>query len=483
MRKVISVMLALSLASSVSLADNLPNLGGDVSQGALTSAQEREIGEGAMREIRRSGSLADDPEAIAYLNRLGARLVDAAGVSDSRFTFFPVLDKTVNAFAIPGGYIGVHSGLIVMAQHESELASVLAHEIAHVSQHHLARIIDGTRLSPLVSLAALGVAILAAQAGSVDGAAAVMSAGVGYNIQKQLDYTYAFEQEADRIGMQTLTNAGLDAAAMPTFFERLQKHNRLEDANAPEFLRTHPVTFKRIADAQSRLREQPYRQVPDSADFLFVREKMRGLQMKPVDAVDFYRKTLAEKRYANEAAHRYGLAHALYLARDYDAAWQMLQQARQSFDKSGHPALEFLAGNIRLAQRQYDQAQSIFTQALALHPASRALVYGLIDALTVEGSHDQALAQIADYQSLYPGDAYLYQRAANVYAKQGKLMQAHKAQAEYYVRLREYDSAIEQLRLALKQGGGDFYLLSSIEARLRELERDAGKEGKLHTLQ
>lgn len=478
MRKMIATLLAVVLTAQVSLADSLPALGGDVSQQILSSAQEREIGEGAMREIRRSGMLAEDPEVIAYLNRLGARLVDAAGVRDTRFTFFPVLDKSVNAFAIPGGYIGVHSGLIVMAQHESELASVLAHEIAHVSQHHLARIIDGTRLSPLVSLAALGVAILAAQAGSIDGAAAAMSAGVGYNIQKQLDYTYAFEQEADRIGMQTLVRAGFDPAAMPAFFERLQKHNRMEEANAPEFLRTHPVTFKRIADAQGRLGSEPYRQTPDSPDFLFVREKMRGLQMKPVDAVDFYRKTLAEKRYASEAAHRYGLAHGLFLARDYEAAWQSLLQARQVSGQNGHPALEFLAGSIRLAQGRHDEAVSIFSRAAGQHTSSRALVYGLIDALTAAGMLDKALAEVADSQLLYPGDAYLYQRAARLHDLKGQRMQAHKAQAEYYVRLQEYGPAIEQLRLALNQPGGDFYLLSSIEARLRELEMLNGKTGR-----
>ncbi|MDR3412795.1 MAG: M48 family metalloprotease [Formivibrio sp.] len=478
MRKVFSVLLVFFFCMQTSWADNLPNLGGDTAQQILTPAQEREIGEGAMREIRRSGELAEDPEVVAYLNRLGTRLVEAAGVSDSHFTFFPVLDSTINAFAIPGGFVGVHTGVIVMAQHESELASVMAHEIAHVSQHHLARMIDGTRLNPLISLASLGVAILAAHAGSGDAAAAAMTAGMGYNIQKQLDFTYAFEQEADRIGMQTLTRAGFDPAAMPTFFERLQKVNRLEESNAPEFLRTHPVTFKRIADAQARLKGVPYRQTPDSTDFLFVREKARGLQMKPADAVDFYRKTLAEKRYSNEAAHRYGLAHALYLAGDYDSAWQALQQAKSALGTAGHPALEFLAGSIRLAQGRSAEAVAIFQQAMGRFPASRALVYGLIDAQTAAAQYDKALAVITDSLSLYPGDANFYQRAARIYTKQGLPMQGHKAQGEYYVRLQEYGPAIEQFKLALNQPGGDFYLLSSIEARLREIEGQYGKEGK-----
>lgn len=468
MSKHLSAFLALIFTAQMCAAD-LPSLG-DVSQQGLSASQEREIGEGAMREIRRSGSLAEDPEVVAYLNRLGARLVEASGSSDQRFTFFPIIDRGVNAFAMPGGYVGVYTGLLVMAQHESELASVLAHEIAHVSQHHVARMIDGTRANPLITLASLGAAILAAQAGSGDAMAGALVLGSGYNLQKQLDFTYAFEQEADRIGMQTLIDAKFDPAAMPAFFERLQKNNRMDESNAPEFLRTHPVTYKRIADAQGRLAGHPYRQTPDSSDFLFVREKARGLQMRPGDAVEFYRKTLEEKRYANEAAHRYGLANALYLAGSYDQAWVALQQAKTAFGKESHPALEFLAGSIRLAQGNNDAALAVFTQAVDQFPSARALAYGLIDALIAAGQLDRALVQIDDYQQLYPGDAYFYQREAKVYAKQNKPMAQYKAQGEYYARVLEYGPAIEQMQMALKQPGNDFYLLSSIEARLRELE-------------
>lgn len=469
MRLLISALLAFSLMSPLGAVDQLPSLG-DSSQEGLTLAQEREIGEAAMREIRRSGEMAEDPEIVAYLNRLGSRLVEASGHSEMSFTFFPMLDHSVNAFAIPGGYIGIHTGLIVMSQHESELASVMAHEIAHVSQHHIARLIEGTRSNPLVTLASIGVAILAAQSGSGDAAMGALMVGSGYNLQKQLDYTYAHEQEADRLGMQTLSKSGLDPSAMPTFFERLQKHNRIVEANAPEFLRTHPVTYKRIADAQARLNEVPYRQTPDSADYLFVREKSRALQMKPADAVVFYRKTIADKRYANEAAQQYGLANALYLAGDYPAAWTALQSARKTFGKESHPSLEFLSGSILLAQEKNTEAIATFNQATKLFPVNRALAYGLIDALIAAGQYEQALATVQDYQSLYLSDAWFYQRAARIYNKQGKAMQAHKAQAEYYVRLQENAAAIEQLQIALRQPGSDFYVLSSIEARLRELK-------------
>jgi len=160
-----------------------------VAQAGLTPAQEREIGEEGMKELRRANALVDDPEVVAFINRMGARLVEAARITDVRFTFFPVKDASVNAFAMPGGYIGVHTGLIVMTQHESELASVLAHEIAHVSQNHLARMLSKTSESPWVSLASIALAILAVQAGRGDAANAALMAGAGYNIQRQLDFT------------------------------------------------------------------------------------------------------------------------------------------------------------------------------------------------------------------------------------------------------------------------------------------------------
>ncbi len=466
----VAVTLASQLLALPLSASNLPDIG-DVASQTLSPQQEREIGQAAMIEIRRTGLMIDDPEVVAYLNRVGYRLVEAAEVGDSRFTFFGLQDRSVNAFAMPGGYIGVHSGLIVMAQHESELASVLAHEIAHVSQRHMARMLDGTRSGVWISVASLALAILAAQAGQSGAGGAVMMAGLGATARQQLDFTYAFEQEADRLGMQTLIAAGYDPASMPAFFERLQKHNRVVESNAPEFLRTHPVTYKRIADAQGRLSEQPYRQVPDSPDFLFLREKLRAQQLGPRNAVDFYLKTVQDKRYASEAAARYGLAYAYFQVREYDASWQALQRAKVVFGGQSHPALEYLAGQILQGQSKDAEAVTLLKAASSRFVGSRALLYGTIDAMTSAGQLAQARALVDDGISLYPGDAWLYLRSARVYGAEDKLMQKHRAMGEYYVRLQEYGPALEQFQLALQQPGTDFYLLSGIESRIRDLEQ------------
>jgi predicted Zn-dependent protease len=467
----LATAFSLALLMTPAMADKLPDLG-DVSQQGLSKQQEREIGESAMRQIRRSGVMVDDPEIIAFLSAMGARLTEAAEVYEPQFTFFPLLDSSVNAFAIPGGFVGIHTGLIVQAQHESEVASVLAHEIAHVSQNHIARLIEGMKASPWVSLAGIAAAIVAGSMGRGDAAAAAIAATTATSVQRQLDFTYSFEQEADRIGMQTLQKSGYDPAAMATFFERLQKHNRIVENNAPEYLRTHPVTLKRIADAQNRLGQKGYRQVPDSPEFLFVREKSRALQLGGREAVPYFQKTIAEKRYANEAAQYYGLAQAYLLTRDYEPAWQALLKAKEVYGagKKSHPSLEYLAGQIRLGQGRNAEAVKILADASVRYSASRGLMYGLIDAQIEAGLFAEAQAGLDDALSLYASDAQLYQRAAKLYAKQGLTARQHQMQGEYYLRLKEYTSALEQFNLALRQPNVDFYLQSGVEARIREIE-------------
>lgn len=478
-QNIIAASLAVLLILPPAHAEKLPDLG-DVSQQGLSKQQEREIGESAMRQIRRSGSMVEDPEIIAFLATMGNRLTDAAEVYEPQFTFFPLLDSSVNAFAVPGGFVGVHTGLIVQAQHESEVASVLAHEIAHVTQNHIARLIEGMKATPWISLAGVAAALIAGSLGHGDAAAAAIAVTTGSAVQKQLDFTYAFEQEADRIGMQTLQKSGYDPAAMAVFFERLQNYNRIVENNAPEYLRTHPVTMKRISDAQNRLGQSTYRQVPDSAEFLFVREKCRTLQLGGREGITYYQKTIAEKRYASEAAQRYGLALAYYLNREYEQAWSALQKAKDVFgaSKKSHPALEYLAGSILLAQGRNAEAVKLLSDASLRYPASRALLYGLIDAQIEAGQFTQAKSGLDDALSLYASDAQLYQRAAKLYAKQGKLVQQYQMQGEYYLRLKEYTSALEQFNLALRQPNPDFYLQSGIEARIREIEASTKDDKK-----
>jgi predicted Zn-dependent protease len=469
----ISSLLALFLAfAPPALAEGLPDLG-DTAQLSLTPQMERRVGEEIMRDIRlHDPAFDDDPEATAYLNVLGNRLVSNSQDARQDFEFFLVKDPTLNAFALPGGYIGVHTGTIISAQSESELAAVLAHEIAHVTQHHVARMASKEGQLSMAMLGAMALAIIArnSQLGS---AAAVI--GQASAITAQIGFTREFEREADRVGFLTLEKSGFDVRAMPEFFVRLQKAGRLYENNAPAYLRTHPVTTERIADAQNRIQGLAYKQVPDSLDFQLVRAKLRAEQGTPRDTLAQLEGDLRDKKFSNEIAARYGLAEALLRAMEPARAEAELAPLMKSTD---HPMFAGLLARIKQARGDNKGAAEVLKQALARYPNDRALNYAYIDALQQLGQNSEAASLLEAQLKNYPHDARLYALQAKGYASLGKRLLQHKAQAEVYVLQGSLPSAIEQLQLAQKSGEGDFYQLSSVEARLRELRRQLAEEMK-----
>ncbi|HQT27487.1 MAG TPA: M48 family metalloprotease, partial [Burkholderiales bacterium] len=292
------VLTALFLIFSVSaLAEGLPDIA-DASQAALSPQQEKKLGEEVMRNIRADPSYLDDPEMVQYLDGLGQRLIVNSSMPGMTLSFFMIQDNTVNAFALPGGFIGVNTGLILTAESESELASVLSHEIGHVTQRHYARMAGETKGSTMESLAALAVAILAARSNSQMSSAALAAAQANA-VQSQLDVTRAHEEEADRVGLDVLEKSGFDPRAMAAFFERLQKSTRLYENNAPVYLRDHPLTSQRISEIENRVQNYPYRQVVDSPDFWLLRERLLADQGNPNDALSFLETALSEKKYEN----------------------------------------------------------------------------------------------------------------------------------------------------------------------------------------
>ncbi|HSD60988.1 MAG TPA: M48 family metalloprotease [Burkholderiales bacterium] len=467
-RSHLAVLLCLALAQLAPappvLAQGLPDLG-DPSQVTLSAEQERRIGEEIMREIRADPAYMDDPELTDYLNGLGYRLAGGSG-SRQEFEFFAIRDSSINAFALPGGFIGVHTGLVVAAQSESELASVLAHEIAHVTQKHLARMLAGQRTSQITSLVAIAVAILAARSNSQISNAAMATAQAA-NVQNQLNFTRENEREADRIGLQILEETGLDPRGMPTFFERMQRGTRLYETSAPSYLRTHPLTYERIADIQNRTQSLPYRQVADSPEFQLMRAKLLAAEGPPLDAVKFFENNLADRKYASEMAQRYGLVAALMRTKDSARAARELAVLRKGFPQ--HPAVETLGGQVLQANGQLAAALDLYRQALKNYPEYRALVYGYADALIQDRQYGPALTFITPLLQVQRGDPRLYQLQGRAYAGQGKRLLQHQSLAEAYVRQGNVPGAIDQLQLAVKAGDGDFYQLSAVEARLREL--------------
>jgi predicted Zn-dependent protease len=448
-------------------AQNLPDLG-ERAQSDLSPQQERKIGEQIMREIRRDPDYVDDPEVSAYVQSVGQRLVAASPDARQEFTFFVVRDKTINAFALPGGFIGVHSGLIVGSQTESEFAGVVSHEIAHVIQRHLARQLQAAnQLSPL-ALVGLGLAILAARS-SPELAQGAAIASQAAPVAAMLNFSREFEREADRVGFQILQDGGYEPAGMSSFFTRLQQNTRLYDNNAPAYLRTHPLTVERIADMQNRAQDAQYKQRPDSIEFQLVRAKLGAGAGRPEDAVANFRTLLAERRFATEAATRYGYAVALLRAKDQVGAEREMAALRKTGPT--HPMIETLATRIRVAAGDRAGAEKIIAAAARVYPDNVGVLYEYAEVLQSVGNQARALDVLREILKQRPQDARAYNLIAKSYASLGKRTEQHRALAEGYYLQGGIAAAVDQLALAQKAGDGDFYTLSAIDARLRELRK------------
>jgi predicted Zn-dependent protease len=462
-------------APPLSVAEGLPNLG-EVAQAELSPAQERRIGESVMLEIRRDPAWLDDPEVSSYLNRLGNRLASQSEEARLEFEFFALRDPTLNAFAMPGGFIGVHTGLILAAASESELASVLAHEISHVTQHHMARLMNKSGQGQVASLLSLAVAILAARS-SPDLAMGAAMAGQGVAIQNQLSYSRDFEREADRVGFGLLERSGYDIRGMGSFFERLQKSSRLYENNAPGYLRTHPLTTERLADIGNRIQGQPYKQVPDSLEFQLVRAKLRAEEGTSRDAVVDFETRLKDRSFAgSEAAMRYGLAQAHLHDGNLAAADKDLGELRRL--KVVSPMIETFAAQLRLKHGDAPGAVKLLRAAQPRYPDERGIAYGLVESLLEAHMPADAIKVTEDELLSYPSDARMHGLQAKTYSLLGQRLQQHRAQAEAYALQGMVPLAVEQLELAQKAGDGNFYEHSQVDSRLREMKKRMADEAK-----
>jgi predicted Zn-dependent protease len=484
----------------------LPTLG-DSARADLSPVIERKLGEEIMNDIRRDRDYLDDDPILEYLNNFGENLVSfapgARGETNADFFFFAVRDPMINAFALPGGFIGVHSQLLIAAQNESELASVLSHEIGHVQQRHIARMLGQQKQDALLPLAALILAALVGKAGGgSDAAIGVVMGGQGLAIQRQLNFSRDAEREADRVGFQTMRAAGYDTSGMVSFFKRLQGTTRLY-GEAPAWLSSHPLTGERIADIQNRIREapKPGRIRPDAIDFHLVRARARVLQDESAkgreDAKGAFDSQLKQDNTQQQTAAMYGLSFLALRQGDLKTAQSWLDKAKGSMkprpgvlsaERTGPDGAAMFASlgvEIKLAPGQppeaLAQAVQDAEQAHQKYPLSRMLARQYADALIASGKLEQAASFLRNQVQQYREEPKLYDQLAKTYAAQGKIALQHMALAESYVLSGALPAAVDQLNLARKAQDVSFYDQAVIDARERELQqrqKDEKKEKK-----
>jgi predicted Zn-dependent protease len=500
-RRLLAVLLSSLLiaapngqAQIKSSTPNLPTLG-DASREDLSPVLERKLGDEIMHDIKRDKDYLDDPPILEYLNELGQKLVaarpGARGDANYDYFFFAVRDTQLNAFALPGGNIGVHSALLLAAQTESELASVLSHEVGHVAQRHIARQLGNQKGDALIPLAAMILAALAAKS-SPDAAIGVFMGGQGLAIQRQLNFSRDAEREADRVGFQIMGEAGYDTSGMVAFFQRLQQSTRNYSDVVPAWLQSHPLTTERIADIKARVREQPYKQRVDATDFSLMRARARVLQDESekglIESQQFFKIQTDSPSRQQVAAGQYGLAMIAQRRRDYAGAQAWLDKARATLDKPPIPGafsspmprgqtdsmLAFLSLEIKIAQEDKPAVMAAAVteaeQAHNLYPLSRGIVWQYADAMIKGGKYDEAGRFLRDQMQMYRSEPELHDFLAQVYAKQGKIALQHISLAESYVLQGGLGSALDQLGLARKAPDATYYDQSVIDGRERELQ-------------
>src|SRR3569833_607210 len=430
-RWAVSGTLLLSL--NVYAAAPAPDLGlpdfGDASASAISPLQEQRMGADFMRALRSSVKIIEDPEITEYIQSLGYSLLAHADPQPYPYTFFIVADTSINAFAGPGGYIGVHSGLILATEGESELASVLAHEISHVAQHHLLRAIDKSNRLALPATAALIAArVLAGQNAQLGQAALATTLASG--AQASINFTRTHELEADRVGLHLLAGAGFDPRSMPAFFEQLQQATRFYENGAPELLQTHPVTSARIADTRNRAEQYPRVTTVDSLSYLLVRAKLRVLTSTDAQqTADYFAKAPVGKTRDQEDARRYGYALALLTAGQTKAAGEQLDRlAAKDPDRIQYRLAQ---GQVAAAKGQSERALKIYADALKLYPRDYALTVAYVGELLLTGQAAVARQALQDYLRSREPRPLVYKLLAQAENDAGAPIESKQALAEY----------------------------------------------------
>jgi predicted Zn-dependent protease len=398
------------------------------------------------------------------------------------FELFGVRDKSINAFALPGGFIGVHTGLIVSAETESELASVLGHEIGHVTQKHIARMFGQQGTNSMIALASIVLAAVAASR-NPNAAQGLAVGGQALAIQNQLSYSRDAEREADRIGFQILQAGGFDVQGMPDFFQRMQRANSIMESGVPGYVRTHPLTTDRIADMQDRVRGLAKPKVSSSTEFYLLKARARLIQTTSSsnypELKQFYESLARKSEPAKQLEGNYGLALLSLKQQRIVDAENYLQKSRvllQTLSSQGSPiqrsslSIEATAIDILYAKSQHEQGLKHLSQVRATHPNSRAFNLLMIEGQLKTRQYDQAIAWLKSQSRSQPENPIWWDLLSKAYAQSGKRALQHATLSEKYVADGAWIAAIEQMRLAKTAGDADFYQASEIEARARQIQ-------------
>lgn len=456
----------------------LPDMGASADT-ILSRKEEAEYAKALVRQMRAYDVLNEDPLTNAFFEDMGYRLVAASDRPDKPFTFVVVNQPIVNAFAAPGGVVALYSGLILAADDEHEVAGVLAHEVAHITQQHLYRAIENTQaMSIPLALAMLGLVL--AGGGSGEAIQGALIGGQAAAAQAQIHFTRQNEVEADRIGILTLSRAGYDPRGMGQFFEKMSRITRAMGEGPPEYLRTHPVSVSRIAEAGNRALDMPIPEATSGLDFRLIQARLRAnVETYPDKALEYfkYQQEKPELSPAQRDALLYGTAIALQRKGRYDEARGILLEL---MDKGNHLAYEIQLADLDLQTARADEAIERLAGLYHSFPGNHAISMEYSQALLHGGEAKRAeTASVVLRQQLlsHPDDPALYSLYARASNTAGDEVRAKEAIAESYYLRGGVHEAILQLQELISRDDLDYYERARIAARLNQYQVEIARLG------
>lgn len=467
-----SLALSTALLTTCNIASaqvQLPSLGDRIS-GLISLDDEYALGREFLRSVRRSSVSIDDPLLNDYLVNVTHNLALHSELKDYRLAFIIIDSPSLNAFAAPGGIIGVNGGLFLNAHTEGEFLSVMSHELAHVSQRHFARSVEDAQRRRIPELATLLASIVVmGTSGAGQGQAAIMAAQ-GRAVENQLRFSRNNEAEADRVGIRTLYDAGYDPEEMPAMFERLMGLNRF-GARPPEFLLSHPVTEARIADTRGRAARYPERESTPSLEYQLMRSRIQ-IHYEPLaaTAVTNFQTELNNGASGTEkSAAQYGLALAYMKNQEFTKAHDALKPLLET--DPNRIAYIVAEAEIFTASNEAGRAQEYLERPLQINPDNHPLTMTYADALIADRKYEEAARVLEKHAVGRPEDHNLWYTIAETQGLVGNVSKVHQARAEYFILIGDFKSASEQLSYALriesdKENNGP------LVAKLRQRSRD-----------
>ncbi|CAG0941972.1 Beta-barrel assembly-enhancing protease [Gammaproteobacteria bacterium] len=471
-RRLVALACSLATAFAPVLAANedLPDIGSPADT-VLSRDMELQIGRSIYKSLRDTGKVITDPEIQEYIQDIGQKIAANATDNGQRFRFFVVDDPAINAFALPGGFVGIHSGLLMATATESELAGVLAHEISHVTQRHISRAIYANQRASILTMAALlGAILLGAATGSGEAIQGAVAAAQGAAAQQQINFTRSNEYEADRVGVGLMASAGFDPAGMANFFETLARQSGPLASQAPEFLRTHPVTVNRIAEARERVAQFPRQDITDATGYRLARARLRVLtSTTPEAALARFESDMHDPRQVGDIGLEYGLALARLQTGDP-------AHARDEFASlvDSHPGVIAFHSGLAMAEMSVGDEKAAFAtfeRAMRLFPRNVPLTVRYAEALMQHGRAREAHRVLLDLLNAVAPTPEQVRLIALAASAAGDTGDAHYYMAEYHLMGGDLNLAADELRVALGIPGLDPVQKARFSSRLSEIQQ------------